>query len=86
MAIPSFGSAPTPDATASVKGKLRLTGDLAGTAASPALAAIVAGATVGSSTLIPVVTYDTKGRITGTTTAAISATGASETFAFFQGN
>ncbi len=33
--IPPFGSPPTPDATASVKGKLQLTGDLGGTAASP---------------------------------------------------
>lgn len=84
MPIPPFGSPPTPDATSTVKGKIRLAGDLAGTATSPVLTAIVAGATVGSSTLIPVVTYDTKGRITGTTTAAVT-TGKQRTFAFWIG-
>lgn len=40
------------------------------------LGSIVAAATVGSATLIPVVTYDTKGRITATTTAAVPVTAA----------
>lgn len=70
MSIPPFSPAPTPDATTVKKGKVQLAGDLAGTAASPALTAIGAGAVVGSSTQIPVITYDTKGRVTGTTTAA----------------
>lgn len=73
MGVPPFGGAPTPDATTIKKGKLKLAGDLAGTAATPTLAAIVAGATVGSAALIPVITYDTKGRITGSTTAAVVA-------------
>lgn len=46
---------------------------------------IVSGATVGDATHIPIITFDNKGRITGTTTATITV-GASETFAFFQGN
>lgn len=37
MSIPPFGSAPTPDATASKKGKLQLSGDLTGTAALPTI-------------------------------------------------
>lgn len=71
MAIPPFGAAPTPNATTTKKGKVKLAGDLAGTADLPTLAAIGLAATVGSSTLVPVITYDTKGRITGVTTAAI---------------
>jgi len=35
MAIPPFGAPPTPDATTSIKGKLKLAGDLGGTATSP---------------------------------------------------
>lgn len=72
MGIPPFGSAPTPPATTAKQGKVKLAGDLAGTADLPRLAAIGAGATVGSSTLVPVITYDTKGRITAATTAAIT--------------
>lgn len=82
MPIPPFGSPPTPDATASKKGKLQLAGDLAGTAASPALAAIGAGATVGSATQIPVITYDTKGRITSSSTATLVS---DPSFAWFMG-
>lgn len=73
MAIPPFGGAPTPDATAVKKGKLRLAGDLAGTATTPALASIIVAGSVGSSSLIPVLTYDAKGRITVATTAAVTA-------------
>lgn len=43
---------------------------------------IVSGATVGSSTQVPVITYDNKGRITSTTTASLS-TGTQRSFAFF---
>lgn len=59
-------------------------GDLTGTYPSPTLAAIGSGATVGSATQIPVITYDTKGRITGTTTASPTAS-TQRTFAFFAG-
>lgn len=67
--------------------RMALTGDIAASTGSGAttLASIVTGATVGSSTQVPVITYDAKGRITGSTTATI-ITGASETFAFFMGN
>jgi len=40
MAIPPFGSAPTPDATSSVKGKLKLAQDLSGTAALPTVVSL----------------------------------------------
>lgn len=80
--IPPFGSPPTPDATTTRKGKVKLAGDLTGTADLPALAAIVAPATVGSAAAIPVITYDAKGRITGSTTATPTAT-TQRTFAFF---
>lgn len=43
---------------------------------------VVAAATVGDATHIPVVTYDAKGRITGTTTATIT-TGKQRTFAYW---
>lgn len=46
----------------------------------------ITGATVGDATHVPIITYDTKGLITSSTTATISASGASETFAFFNGN
>lgn len=45
---------------------------------------IVSGATVGSSTQIPVITYNAKGQVIGSTTAAPTA-GATETFAFLMG-
>lgn len=66
--------------------RMAITGDVSVAAGSGAssLATIVTGATVGSSTQIPVVTYDGKGRITGTSTATITA-GTSEGFAFFNG-
>ncbi|HXB12660.1 MAG TPA: hypothetical protein VNZ45_11770 [Bacteroidia bacterium] len=74
---PNYASGSTP-------GIIALTGDLAGTAASPALASIVTAGTVGSSSLVPVITYDAKGRITATSTASISG-GTQRTFAFFAG-
>lgn len=47
MSIPPFGSAPTPDATTTKKGKIKLAGDLGGTADAPTVPAL---ATVGKST------------------------------------
>lgn len=53
---------------------ISLTGDVTGSASggsiATTLASVVVAATVGSATLIPVITYDAKGRITSTTTAA----------------
>lgn len=40
------------------------------------LGSVVAGGTVGSAALIPVITFDTKGRITATSTAAVPVTAA----------
>lgn len=45
----------------------------------------ITGATVGDATHIPIITYDSKGLITSTSSATISASGATETFAFFNG-
>lgn len=73
MAIPPFGAPPTPDASTSKKGKVRLAGDLTGTAALPVLASVITAGSVGSATLIPVITYDVKGRITASTSAAVIA-------------
>lgn len=84
MALLPFGSPPTPDATASKKGKLQLAGDLTGSAASPALINVVAGGSVGDATHIPVLTYDNKGRITSATTATPSAT-TQRTFGYWIG-
>lgn len=40
MALPPFGAPPTPPATATKRGKLKLAGDLAGTADSPSVAKV----------------------------------------------
>jgi hypothetical protein len=58
------------DATTTTKGIVQLAGDLSGTAIAPLLATITTASTVGSASLIPVITYDAKGRITSTTTVA----------------
>ena len=48
--------------------------DLAsGTVPDARLSDVVTGATVGSATAIPIITFDAKGRITGTTTAAVGS-------------
>lgn len=61
--------------TADDVSRAAITGDIGVPAGSNAstLASIVAPATVGDATHIPVITYDAKGRITSTTTAAISS-------------
>lgn len=48
-------------------------GDLTGTYPNPTLAAIIAASSVGSSTSIPTITYDAKGRITSTSGNAVIA-------------
>ena len=53
-------SAASGDATASDSGTITLSN-------------VVTGATVGSATAIPIITFDAKGRITGTTTAAVGS-------------
>lgn len=55
---------------------ITLTGDVTGSGTgsfAATLANVVTGATVGSSTLVPVITFDAKGRITAATTAAITS-------------
>ena len=48
--------------------------DLAsGTVPDARLSDVVTGATVGSATAIPIITFDAKGRITGTTTFAVGS-------------
>ncbi len=78
MPIPPFGSAPTPDATATKKGKVKLAGDLAGTADTPALAAAGGGAAgpTGSATVTPIVTVDAKGRLIALSSATTAPTNA----------
>lgn len=59
-------------------------GDLTGTYPNPTLAAVVTGTTVGSATQIPVLTYNNKGQVTGSTTASPTAS-TQRTFAFWRG-
>jgi len=59
-------------ATATNPGLIKLAGDLTGTSSSPALASIITAGSVGSSSAIPVLTYDAKGRITTVSTATPS--------------
>ena len=66
------GNANTNLASGSQPGLVQLAGDLAGSAASPALASIITPGAVGSSSLIPVITYDAKGRITAVSTANVA--------------
>lgn len=67
---PYTGLANTNLASATQPGLVQLAGDLTGTAASPALASVVTAGTAGSSTVVPVITYDAKGRITAASTVA----------------
>jgi len=56
-------------ATTGTPGLVQLAGDLAGNSTSPALASIITAGSVGSSTSIPIITYDAKGRITSISSA-----------------
>lgn len=59
------------DASTLSKGVVQLAGDLAGTATSPALAAIgSAVSATGSATAVPVVSIDAKGRVTALSSVA----------------
>lgn len=64
----------TPGATGSAGG------DLTGTYPNPTLVATGTAGTYGSSTVIPVITTDSKGRVTGVTNTALSTTLASAAF------
>lgn len=64
----------TPEATGSAGG------DLAGTYPNPTLGAVGSAGTYGSSTTIPVITTDSKGRVTGVTNTALSTTLSSAAF------
>lgn len=61
-------------ATGGQPGFVQLGGDLAGagsSATAPRLSTVITAGSVGSSTQIPVLTYDAKGRITAVTTASL---------------
>lgn len=61
------------DATTTSKGVIELAGDLAGTAAAPALKIILGSSgTVGTPSQIPVLSYDAKGRITAVSSVAVN--------------
>lgn len=62
------------DATTLAKGIVQLAGDLTGTAASPQLATTIgsSGTTGSSGTVIPVISYDAKGRITAMSSTAVA--------------
>jgi hypothetical protein len=73
--------------TTSYPGLVQLAGDLGGSgtsATSPTLTSIITAGTVGSSSQIPVITYNAKGLITSVTTASASGS-VQRTFAFFAG-
>lgn len=63
------------DATTVAKGVIQLAGDLTGTAASPSLANTIgsSGTTGSSGSVIPVITYDAKGRITALSSATVNS-------------
>ncbi|HUD07479.1 MAG TPA: hypothetical protein VMQ52_00115 [Candidatus Saccharimonadales bacterium] len=67
-------------------GLVKLAGDLAGTYDSPALASIITSGSVGSSTSVPVLTYDAKGRITAVSSATVAGGGTVSSFRIDGGN
>ncbi|MBW4061185.1 hypothetical protein HJC99_01265 [Candidatus Saccharibacteria bacterium] len=77
---PYTSSTNTNLATGTNPGLVTLAGDLAGTSSSPALASVITAGSVGSSTAIPVLTYDAKGRITAVSTATPSGGSGSSDF------
>ncbi len=82
---------PNPEATDSVTGRVRLTGDFAGTAASPQLATMP-GLTAGvygdhTTRQIPVIVIDAKGRITAAQTSPLAdPAGLAAAWVNFDGN
>lgn len=79
MAMLPFSSAPTPDATATVKGKHVLAGDLGGTAAAPTVVALHSATT---SVNVASATAPTAGQVltaTSSTAATWQAAGGSGT-------
>jgi hypothetical protein len=80
------GSANTNLATNTTPGLVQLAGDLAGTSVSPALASIITAGSVGSSTSVPVITYDAKGRITAVSSATVTGGGTVSSFSIDGGN
>lgn len=74
----SGGTGTVVDATTTVKGVIQLAGDLAGTAALPVLKSILGSSgTVGSSTTIPVITFNNKGLITAISSVTAAGGGGS---------
>ncbi len=73
-------------ATNAQPGLVQLAGDLAGSYSSPALASIITAGSVGSSTSVPVLTYDAKGRITTVSSATVVGGGTVSSFSIDGGN
>jgi hypothetical protein len=73
-------------ANTSQPGLVQLAGDLTGTYSSPALASIITAGSVGSSTSVPVLTYDAKGRITAVSSATVTGGGTVSSFSIDGGN
>lgn len=65
----------TPSATTSTQGVVQLAGDLTGTASAPILKSIVAAGSAGSTSTIPMISWDAKGRITGVSSAPVATGG-----------
>lgn len=79
MPLLPFGSPPTPDATTLIKGKIKLAGDLGGTAALPVVAKVNG---------IPVTGTPSAGQAivaTSPTAAAWAAPAAQRTIAYWMG-
>lgn len=82
--IPPFGSPPTPNASTTVKGKVKLAGSLAGTADLPTLSTVGTPGTYGDATHVAQITTNAEGRVTAVTSVAISVTAPTQrTFAYW---